>query len=63
MLHGNVKIYQFRVRLPSGRSGASGVIADNYTTAYELANHLYPGMVLTIPTPREIVEERDTSNG
>ena len=44
-----VKVYSIRVRLPSGRTGVTAVLANNYTTASELASFQFPGMVLTMP--------------
>ncbi|QIW87874.1 hypothetical protein Ab1vBOLIVR5_gp226 [Agrobacterium phage OLIVR5] len=49
-MNSGVKFYSFRVRLPSGRTGATGVYADNYTAAVEIANFLFPKMVITVPT-------------
>ena len=46
----NIKVYTVRIRLPSGRTGSTAVLANNFTTASELADSLFPNMVLTMPT-------------
>ena len=58
----DIQMFKFRVRLPSGRTGETAVLANNYTTAVEIADVLFPGRVLTIPTPvKEKTREEDTS--
>nr|CAI3971258.1 hypothetical protein ORM20_00209 [Ochrobactrum phage ORM_20] len=48
-MFGELKTWAFRVRLSSGRIGQTGVLANNFTSAVELAEMLFPGAVMTIP--------------